>query len=209
MKTIRWVPLFSGLGWLFLAGPAPAQGFDVAGLYLDKFYELSLPVPTPARVVVCHGFGCRSRTEVGLGAGDRARLTGILAQGRASPAAERKAVAQAIAWFGRRVGPEAGTTKAIGRPNARYIGGDPGQLDCVDTTANTMTLFYVLETLHLFRHHSLALPVSRHVFVDGIPHSTAVLRDIASGERWAFDPWPHNSGELPDVMPLQSWVLRD
>jgi hypothetical protein len=208
MKTVRWVPLFGGLGWFFVAAPAQAQ-FDVHGLYIDKFYELSLPIPTPARVVICHGFDCRARTEIGLGPADHARLAGILAQGRASPAAERKAIALAVAWFERRVAPEAGTTKAIGRPNSRYPGGNPGQMDCVDTTANTMTLFYVLETLHLFRHHSLALPVSRHVFVDGVPHSTAVLRDIKTGERWAFDPWTRNNGELPDVMPLASWIMRD
>jgi hypothetical protein len=200
-----WVPLFCGL----LATPAGAQGFDVHGLYIDKFYELSLPIPTPTRVVICHGFGCRDRTEVGLGSGDHARLAGILTQGRGSPAAERKAIGQAVAWYERRVAPEAGTTKAVARPNDRFPGGSPGQMDCVDTTANTMTLFYVLETLHLLRHHSLALPVSRHIFIDGQPHITAVLRDIKSGERWAFDPWTHNNGELPDVMPLQSWIMRD
>jgi len=204
MKRV-WVPLFCGL----LATPAAAQGFDVHGLYIDKFYERSLPVPTLSRVVICHGFDCRVRTEVGLGPADHARLANILAQGRGSPMAERKAIAQAVAWFERRVAPEAGTTKAVARPNSRYPGGNPGQMDCVDTTANTMTLFYVLETLHLFRHHGLALPVSRHVFIDGVPHLTAVLRDIKSGERWAVDPWTHNNGELPDVMPLQSWVMRD
>jgi hypothetical protein len=208
MYRFRSIPLLCSLVWLLAGAPAAAQ-FDVSGLYIDKFYELSLPVPTPARVVICHGFGCRAHTEVGLGPADQTRLTTILAQGRASPVAERKAIAQAVAWFGRRVAPEAGTTRAIGRPNSRYPGGDPGQMDCVDTTTNTMTLFYVLEALHLFRHHSLALPVSRHVFIDGVPHSTAVLRDIKSGDRWAFDPWPHNNGELPDVMPLQSWVMRD
>ena len=196
------MPLFCG----FLASPAGAQGFDVHGLLIDKFYELSLPVPTPARVVVCHGFGCRIHTEVGLGPGDDARLTQILASGRGSAAAERKAIAQAMAWYERRVAFEAGTAKAVARPNARYPGGDPGQMDCVDTTANTMALFFVLETLHLLRHHSLALPVSRHILIDGAPHSTAVLRDIKSGERWAFDPWTRNNGELPEVMTLAKWL---
>ena len=200
------MPLFCGL----FASPAGAQGFDVHGLYIDKFYELSLPIPTPDRVIVCHGFGCRARTEVGLGSSDHARLAQILVQGRASPAAERKAIAQAVAWYERRVGPEAGTSKAVARPNRRYPGGDPGQLDCIDTATNTMTLFYVLDTLHLLHHHSLALPVARHFILDGGgPHVTAVLRDIKSGERWAFDPWTHNNGELPDVMPLESWVMQD
>lgn len=204
---MKWV-----LGLLLcgaFAGPAGAQGFDIHSLLAEKYEELSLAPPSTAKVVICHGFGCRGRTEIGLGNGDHARLAQFMAAGQASPAAERKAIAQSIAWFERRVAPEAGTAKAVARPNTKFIGGDPGQLDCVDTSTNTITLFYVMDLLRLFHHHQLALPVSRHFIVDGGPHITAVLMERRTGQRWAFDPWTHNNGELPDVLPIESWVSQD
>jgi hypothetical protein len=200
-----WLPLVCGL----FASSAGAQGLDTHSLLVEKFEEQSLPLPSPARLVVCHGFGCRYRTEIGLGKADFVRLAQVMSPGRASPAAERKAVAQAVVWFERRIAPEAGTAKAVARPNGKYPNGDPGQFDCVDTSTNMTSLFYVLETLRLFHHHKVSLPVSRHFIIDGMPHITAVLAEVKTGQRWAIDPWTHNNGELPDVLPVESWVSQD
>ncbi len=186
--------------------PPAASAFDVHELIAEKFEELSLPIPTPTKLVVCHGFACRYHTEIDLTRVDHTRLAHLMAPGRASPAAERKALAQAIAWFERRIGPEAGTSHAIARSNRLYPTGDPAQFDCIDTSTNTMALFVVLDRLHLLQHHDLALPVSRHLFIDGEPHTTAVLVESATGETWAFDPWTHNNGETPDVMPVKVWM---
>ncbi|MGZ5853785.1 MAG: hypothetical protein ACXWJ0_06550, partial [Xanthobacteraceae bacterium] len=76
-------------------------------------------------------------------------------------------------------------------------------------STNTMELFLLLDEMHLLHHHRLALPVSRHLFVDGEPHTTAVLAEINGGQRWAFDPWTHNNGELPDVLPVDVWLALD
>ncbi len=205
---------------VLLAMPVSAQGvnghsassnsLEIRSLLAEKFEAMSLPVPTPAELVVCHGFGCRSHTEIGLDKADDAHLTQLMLSGRASPTAERKSIARAVAWFEHRIGPEAGTAKAVARPNLKFPGGDPGQFDCVDTSTNTTALFYVMDTLHLFYHHHLALPVSRHFLLDGAgPHITAVLTENLTGQRWAFDPWTHNNGELPDVLPVESWVSQD
>src|SRR3989337_132320 len=54
----------------FLAQAAPldraAAGHEIAA----QFQELSLPVPTVRRVIVCHGFACKYRTLIHFGAGD-------------------------------------------------------------------------------------------------------------------------------------------
>ncbi|MGZ5829943.1 MAG: hypothetical protein ACXWJW_15565 [Xanthobacteraceae bacterium] len=192
-----------------LLAPALAQAFETREFLAEKLEELSLPLPTPSHVVVCHGFACRYHTEIGLGSADQARLTQLLAHGRANPSAERLAIAQAIAWFEKRFGAEAGTSHAIARSNRRWPLGDPGQFDCIDTSTNTMELFLLLDELHLLHHHRLAMPVSRHLFVDGEPHTTAVLAEVHSGQRWAFDPWTHNNGELPDVLPVDVWLELD
>ena len=91
---------------------------DVIG---EAFGGYSVAPPTPSIVFVCHGFGCKYRAEVDLTANDHARLTQLLAAGRSSPAAERKAVATAGAWFDKRVGPVAGTENHVARAGAKYM----------------------------------------------------------------------------------------
>jgi hypothetical protein len=191
------------VGALLVCGPV--QAAEVEAAIAQKFEEWSLPVPHPGRVIVCHGFNCRYRTEIGLHKGDHVRLAGMMAAGRASPAAERRAVATAVAWLARRVAPEAGTAKARARANGIGDSGDPSQFDCIDTTTNTTTYLVVLERLGLLQHHRIQLPVSRHFFIDGGLHTTAVLAERKSGRRWAIDPWTHNNGELPDVLPVDVW----
>jgi hypothetical protein len=180
-----------GIGHALAADPLVAR----------RYRELSLVQPTPAQIVICHGFDCRLRAEVGLTAGDRAHLADVLASGRASPAAERRSVARAIAWFDRRVGPAAGTTHRVAR--ASFAQSSPGQMDCIDTSSNTTSMLLVLEQLHLLRHHRVGAPVARGNVLS--PHATGVLTEIKTGTAWAVDTWTHNYGELPDVKLLAVW----
>ena len=63
---------------------------------VDAAYEgFSVTPPTPSTIFVCHGFGCKYRAELDLSAGDRAKLAQLMAAGKSSAAAERKAVATA------------------------------------------------------------------------------------------------------------------
>jgi hypothetical protein len=32
-----------------------------------------------------------------------------------------------------------------------------------------------------------------------------VVRERKSGQKWVVDGWTHSNGELPDVMPLETW----
>lgn len=174
-------------------------------IFATIYAELSLPLPTVQRVVACHGFGCNHRTEIALGSPDRARLAALLAPGKASPQAERRALAAAIAWFDRRIGPVAGTTKRVAL--AQAVSGDPRQMDCIDISSNNTSLLLILDQLHLLTHHRVERPVSRGILIDGrLPHTTAVVRDIHSDRRWTIDNWTHNYGELPDVEPLDQWL---
>ncbi len=173
-----------------------------------RFENLSLSIPTPQRVVVCHGFGCNTRTEIGFGQGDRAALVKLLAHGRASPEAERRAVAQAVAWFGRRVAPEAGTAGAKGRAGTASAN-DPTQFDCVDSATNTTSLLLVLEQLGLLRHHRLEGMASRMRPLDIDFHWTAVLSENRGGRKWAIDSWVTDSGREPEVRLLEEWYKGD
>ncbi len=134
--------------------------------------EWSLASPSPSRVVICHGFGCAYRTEIGLAGGDHAQMAAIMASGSASAQAERAAIGRTEAWFERRIAPITGTAKRVARAGP-LIGGanNPGQFDCIDTTNNTNSLLLVLSQLKLLRHHTIAAPASRFLFTEG-PHNS-------------------------------------
>jgi hypothetical protein len=81
-----------------------------------------------------------------------------------------------------------------------------GQMDCLDTTANTVSLLLVLEDMGLLTHHRLDRPQSRGIFLDGrYPHFSAVIRETGSDARWVVDPWTRAPGQQPDILPLDLW----
>jgi hypothetical protein len=186
---------------LTLSALPRAHAYDSSIVQAYSTYSLS--VPTAASVIICHGFGCDRRTEIGLGKADHSKLATLLAPGKKSAEAERGALATAIAWFDRRVGPEAGTTKRVARAGAMTESG-PGQMDCIDTSRNTTSYLIILDQLRLLRFHEIEAPVARGYVWS--PHATAVLRDSKSGQQWAFDNWTRKYGEKPDVMPLGKWM---
>jgi hypothetical protein len=205
--TLLFTFVFSGallaVAITVLTIPAAAATVDAA--VVQRFEDLSLPAPTLSSVVVCHGFGCRFRTQIGLSAADHAKLTQLLATGRASAEAERKAVAEAVAWFERRVAPEAGTAAAKAYATGP-LEAQPSQFDCIDASTNTTTTLMLLEELGLLRFHRLKAPVSRSPFLGlGVIHTTAVLVELQGRREWAIDSWVRNNGQPPDVLPLKTW----
>lgn len=179
------------------AGSAEAEA------YLARY---EIPPPTADQVVVCHGFGCRFRTAIRLHGGDIARLREILSKGRRSAGDEIRAVADAVAWFERRIGPIAGTSHRTPRAGPDQAG-LPGEADCIDESVNTTALLLLLSDLDLLHHHEVVGPESRGYLIDmRYPHATAVLANVKTGARWAIDPWTKRNGERPDTLPLERWM---
>jgi hypothetical protein len=175
---------------------------EIAG----QFAAASLPNPTINRVVICHGFACKFRTVIAFGPNDHAELRKIMAK-VTSPEAERVAVARAVAWYEKRIAPGAGTAGAKARSTAS---GDPSQIDCVESSLNTTSALLMLQGLGLLRYHRVEPYVSRMLFdFVHFVHSTAVLTDLKTDQKWAVDTWVRNSGELPDVRPLADWYRGD
>jgi hypothetical protein len=165
--------------------------------------------PTATQMMICHGFVCRKRAILHFSPADRAALRGIMAAGQASPAAERKAVAEVVRWFDRRAGAMVGTSRRVARADFRN-GDDDGNFDCFDTTRNTVSLLLVLNEWRLLRHHSVGDPEFRGNILKGqTPHNTAVLIEKKGGQRWVVDMWTTGYNKPPDVMPLDKWVTLD
>jgi hypothetical protein len=186
-----------------------SAGASTADVIAATYSGYSMTPPTLESVFICHGYGCQRRTEVGLTAAERAKLTQMLASGKASPAAERKAVGTAGAWFDKRIAPAAGTQNHIARSGYR-LNNDPSQFDCIDSSRNTTSLLLVLDQLKLLRHHRVDPPVARGYFLDfHLPHVTAILTEKASGESWSVDSWTRAYGEAPEIMRLSVWKTLD
>jgi hypothetical protein len=187
-----------------------SMGTPVVALELDSdvvriLEQLALPVPDPANPVVCHGFGCAYRTPILLRNADKTQIKRLFGPAAAKSAdGERKALAAAMAWFEKRVAAEAGTATAKARAGLGHAG-DPSQFDCLDKTSNTVGVLAIVAEMGLLRHHVIDVPESRGFIIGGLPHTTAVVRERKSGQKWAVDGWTHKNGELPDVLPLEQW----
>ncbi len=199
---MRLPVLFVVAAMLACVSPASAQNAEAAG-YLAKY---EVPLPTKAEVVVCHGFGCKFRTYVKLGGRDLAKLREILSRGRRSAGDEINSIANAVAWFERRIGPVTGTSRRTPRAGPRQAG-LRSEADCIDQSVNTTALLLLLSDLNLLRHHKVVGPESRGYLLDmRYPHATAVVADLRTGSRWAIDPWTKRNGERPDTLPLERWM---
>jgi hypothetical protein len=189
-----------------LLGLARAQAIELTPALTAMYALVGMPPPAGNRMVVCSGFGCKQRMMLDFTAADRKRLSDILATGRASPEAERKALAQAVVWFDRRVGPIIGTSGRVARANG-VTGTQANNFDCFDTTRNTASLILILQEWGLLRHHLVGDPRYRgNIFFGQTPHNTAVLVDRATQREWALDMWTRAYAELPDVMPVEQWL---
>ncbi|MDJ0929613.1 hypothetical protein [Breoghania sp.] len=126
--------------------------------------------PRGDKVVICHDFGCASRTPVRFSAKDLSRLKFILSEGAELPQAERKAVARAVQWQERRVVPTVGS--ANGKGGMTFDSGVRGQIDCIDEATNTTNLLLVAQRHGLLKYHEVRSPVARGFFLDGCyPHA--------------------------------------
>jgi hypothetical protein len=186
------------------ARPLRAAGPDGNAEFLEK---LSLATEPAQLLMVCHGFGCSYRNPFMLTPERIAHLRQVLREPR-SASEERKAIGRAVAWFDREGGRVASTVGRIAYAGAGTKSG-PGQMDCIDLTANVTELLLVLERDRLIRFHRLGEQVSRGFIIDGRkPHTTPVIVEIASGTQWSVDSWTKAYGQIPDIITISEWRSR-
>lgn len=159
--------------------------------------------PAPERFSVCFDHSCHTVSHVSLSSTEWAAVTAPLKADNPTGAAERTAIAEAIAIMETIVGEHTGTSRDKGG-NFRGFG-QPGQMDCIDESTNTHNYLYMLEKAGYLRHHRLVDRVTRFGLFIGMPHTTAVIQDIETGTRYAVDTWFFDNGEVPPVVELPAW----
>lgn len=156
-----------------------------------------------SRIFVCSGYDCYYKTKMPVTKADASRYAAIMARGRASPEAERRAVSEAVQYF------EGRSAALLGRrdtPMSQFANGRvKGEMDCIDEGTNSQSLMRYLDARGLLRHHSAGSTVSRGFVLDGqFPHVAAILRE-KGGTNWVVDSWPVPVGTAPTIMPLERW----
>jgi hypothetical protein len=101
------------------------------------------------------------------------------------------------------VGEKTGTSGDRGGNLAGF--GQQGQMDCIDESNNTMTYLKLLQQDGLLRHHVVQGRATRFGLSAGMPHTTAVILDVATEQRYAVDSWFFDNGEPPVIMLLDDW----
>ncbi|MDO9372364.1 MAG: hypothetical protein Q7U07_07240 [Gammaproteobacteria bacterium] len=158
--------------------------------------------PTPGRFSVCSEHTCHKVVQISLAPAQWQQVRDQFSPSAESAADERMHIARAIALMEALVGPLAGTSNDKGR-NFKGVGTD-GQMDCIDESTNTTSYLTMMAQDGLITQHSVEDRVTRG-FIFFRPHTTAVIRDNASGERFAVDSWFLDNGEPPFILPLPVW----
>lgn len=162
-------------------------------------------VPALNSFDVCMGGGCAEIKHVSLNYEEWKRITEIFFGAGISHDAkqERQLIATAIGELEKIVGAKTGTTtdRAGTFGNSNF----PGQLDCNDEAINSTTYMRLMRNGGLIKQHEVEDMRTRNFFFSGWPHSTAVIHEIATGDRFAVDSWFYDNGFPATIVPFTVW----
>jgi len=162
---------------------------------------------TPLHAVsfdVCHRQGCAEHAVIQLTADESQSITLAFAGPAATAEQERAAIARAIGRFEQLIGPRTGTDRDLGGtfPGAFRA----GQMDCIDESNNTSTYLHLLDKAGLLVWHDILTPSTRLPIPRGWwPHTSAVIRERATGTKYVVDSWFEDNGKSPHIVELSVW----
>ena len=193
MKSLTNLLFFSVT--FFLSAPSQAELADISRIFHQT--------PSLNQLEVCQGGGCAQINQISISAAEWGSVAQLFEIKATNSADERQQISQAIGLLEQLVGTINGTyeDRAGTFDNSDY----QGQLDCNDEAINTTTYMRLLKQNGLMQLHEIEDTRTRNFFFTGWPHSTAVIRDIKTGERFAVDSWFYDNGHDAAVVPFASW----
>lgn len=159
--------------------------------------------PVLEEIEICHGGGCAYVSTASIEPEEWEQMRDICQPIPVDAGSERDCIAVRLAAFERVIGAKTGTDQDRGGTfgNGEYL----GQMDCNDEAINTTNYLKLMQQHDLLRFHEIADIARRGFFFNGWPHTTAVMREIASGQRYAVDAWFYDNGEPAVVIPFETW----
>lgn len=165
---------------------------------IQRLYRLA---PNKHQFEICQSGGCAKVSNIVFNNDDWATIESLFNEPAQNAAAERISIAKAIGLFEQVVGPKAGTSGDLaGTFNNAY-----GQQDCNDEAINTTTYMRLLKSAGYMALHEIEDLRTRNFFFTGWPHTTAVIHEIATGERFAVDSWFYDNGHPATIVPFNIW----
>lgn len=181
-----------------IAGTANAAFSDITKIYHQE--------PTTHGFEICVGGGCAEVMQVALTEQEWQIVEGVFLQhGKVTDAAkEREKIALAIGVMETIVGKKTDTDGDLAGTfgNSNYV----GQLDCNDEAINSTTYMRLMRGHGLVTFHEVTDMRTRNFFFSGWPHTTAVIRESATGEMFAVDSWFYDNGFPATIVPIADWI---
>lgn len=159
--------------------------------------------PSLSQFEVCQGGGCIQSNQLAISDAEWANVSQLFKTKANNAAAERLQISQAIGALEKIIGAKNGTTTDLAGTfdNSET----PGQLDCNDEAINTTTYMRLLKSNGLIQFHAIEDTRTRNFFFTGWPHTTAVIREIKTSERYAVDSWFYDNGHAATIVPFVQW----
>jgi hypothetical protein len=181
---------------LLLAFTAP--GLAAGGIMpAEKITE-----PTPERYSVCFDHSCTSIVTDSLSQDEWRLVTAVLRNSAWTAADERLPLPSPL---------PSSRASSAGIPGRTATGAEISRfrttraLDCIDESTNTTTYLRLLERGGLLRHHRVLERSTRFGLFVGMPHTTAVIEETGTGDRYAVDSWFLDNGRPPYIAKLEVW----
>jgi hypothetical protein len=187
--------LFCSFCIIFFSLKAQAALSDISRIFHQT--------PSLNQFEVCQGGGCAQINQLSISALEWESVVQLFKIKAANSAEERLQIGQAIGLFEQIVGAKNGT---LGDRAGTFDNSDyKGQLDCNDEAINTTTYMRLLKANGLMPLHEIEDTRTRNFFFTGWPHTTAVIRDVKTGERFAVDSWFYDNGHAATIVPFATW----
>lgn len=197
MRQYSFNRYFLSLLLAVFTGLAHADFSDIAKIYRQT--------PDVYDFQICAGGGCAELIQVSVSDDAWQMIVRIFNEedGADNATQERERIGRAIGIMESIVGKLAGTDTDLAGTfgNADY----PGQMDCNDEAINTTTYMRLMRNHGLIQLHEVEDMRTRNFFFNGWPHSAAVIREIATGARFAVDSWFYDNGFPATVVPFSDW----
>ncbi len=192
----------------------PLTNAEAAVSDITRIYRQT---PTLEGFDVCFGGGCAEIKHISISPDEWKKITAVFnsnfANTQISPTRlnnqqvnaeqERKKIANAIGVIEKIVGLKIGTSQDLAGTfnNAGY----PGQLDCNDEAINTTSYVRLMLADNLIKLHEIEDMRTRNFFFTGWPHTTAVIHETTTGQRFAVDSWFYDNGMPATIVPFDLW----
>jgi len=177
----------------------------VAGEYDSTGVIPDLPGnPSISSFPVCYKHTCEVVETQSLTPAEWKQIHNIFQPAANTPESERTLIKKAVARMEILIGKKVNASNDKGG-NMAGVFADGNQMDCIDESSNTTTYLALMQKDDLLKWHQIQGTKTRGFFIFGMPHTTAVIKDNSTDQRWAVDSWFYDNGVEPEILPISQW----